>query len=209
MLKGISGLAVLAIVGGGGLVLAMRYRRADRMPPSADASVFLPAGWSRCQNPTWGSVGHPGSWREADVSQLPDPSRIEGACRWFDPDRIKVEPGTEGPLAALEVGWLEVASSPRPSFEEVVESFTDPRFWEVQYREKTSVAGHPAVRIEVTATGEGLDRVGTKRYGYLIDLKGRGFLVLTSGRPETAEEFALRKQVVDTAVSTLAFLETP
>jgi hypothetical protein len=103
--------------------------------------------------------------------------------------------------AALEV------STTQQSFDETLAGLIDTRFARTELREQLTVAGRPAFRLELVATGEGLEERGTRSYGYLIARAGPPILVRTTARPGEPLE---HRPVVDHAAATLRpFASTP
>jgi hypothetical protein len=69
----------------------------------------------------------------------------------------------------------------------VYAGITDPTFWEPLAKAvDTKVAGQPAVRLELVATGEGYEAKGTLAYMYLFEHNGSTFVLETHG-PATAD----------------------
>lgn len=151
-------------------------------------SAALPVGWSTCTNAEGGfSIAHPPRWHTAH------------GCRYLDPEPLDIPPYTDGFFSALMT-----ADGDLP-FDEMAQRSND-RFVVILTRERTTVAGRPAVRYEVESTGEGLLDKGSRIYSYVIDRSGRSFEVATAWFPGTSPaESQLRKQIVDQAVQTIRF----
>jgi hypothetical protein len=94
----------------------------------------------------------------------------------FDRKPITVEPATEIPSVAV---MISVIATP---FDTVYAGITDPTFWEpVGKPVDTKVAGKPAVRLELVATGEGYDARGTLAYMFLFESDGNTYVLETHG----------------------------
>lgn len=176
-------------------------------PPSTIAAGSLPEGWTRCANePEGWSIGYPGSWFTTDVytdsltgREVPRP---KSACRRFDPEPFTIPLDGDPSYTALEAG---IARSP---IVQQVGSLTDPSFSRTLLRERWTVLGQPAVRLEVEALGaEGLVLKGTLRYGWIVDLGGnRSFSVLATADPDVSHDrYAAYREVADRAIATVVF----
>jgi hypothetical protein len=153
----------------------------------------LPENWSLCTNAAAGySIGYPAGW----YTTHPEP---EQACQLFDPEPFPIPGGTDFPPPALSV-----AQTPG-SVAEYLQVATDPAFWRTVTREDTTVAGHPAVRIETEfVASEGESEPGTRSYGYVLDRDGTIVTVFATGLPGDAG-YSRYKAVADKAVTTLRF----
>ncbi len=159
---------------------------------SGVAADSLPAGWRLCTNQVRRyRIGYPGGWHTDFL--VP-----EQRCRVFDPEPFEIPPGSEFPMTALTaVPTLE-------RFDRVLRSVLDPAFNRTVHQKNVRVNGRRAVRIEQVATGDGPEERGTRRYGYVLDVRGRAFIVDTTATPDD-QAYAQQKSVVDTAVRTLRF----
>jgi len=162
--------------------------------PTPTESSVAEVEYDTCTNTVSGySIDYPENWTI---------STGEHACRWADQEHFVVAPGTEGPSTAIMV-----FDSP-DEFDMVVNGTFDDLFYRTNLREDTMVAGHRAVKFDVTATGEGLGPDGSPSYGYVIDRDGKGFVVSTEQLPgDTGYEED--KKALDEAVKTLKFLPKP
>ena len=91
------------------------------------------------------------------------------------------------------------------SFDEVVAGLIDRRFADTEVREQLTIGGKRAFRLQLAATGEGLDDRGTRTYGYVIARAvGPPVLVTTSAPPG---ERIRHRDVVDRAAQTMRVFE--
>ena len=87
------------------------------------------------------------------------------------------------------------------SFDSALAGLIDTRFARTELREEVTIGGHRAFRLELVATGEGLEERGTRSYGYLIRrAEGPPVYIRTTAAP--GEEF-VHRAVVDHAATTL------
>jgi hypothetical protein len=158
-------------------------------PPPVEA---LPASWKSCQNPLRGSsIGYPGDWFTTSLN----PSQ---ACSLFHPTAFTIPVNSEFPLVAMNaVQTQDSAATYRAQI-------TDPTYQTTILNEATTVAGRPAYKFEVTSKGEGLDEVGTRRYGYIVDNGGKAFVLYTVARAAETR-YNSWKFIIDTAKGTLRF----
>jgi hypothetical protein len=162
----------------------------DGAEPPAEV---LPASWRLCQNPLRGSsMGYPGDWFTTSMG-------ASDACSMFHPTAFTIPVAGEFPLVALNAVQTD------DSLATYVGHMTDPMFQTTVRNEATTVLGLLARRFEVTSLGEGLDEVGTRRYGYVIDRGGRAFVIYTVARAGETR-YDNWKFIVDTAKGTLRFL---
>jgi hypothetical protein len=98
---------------------------------------------------------------------------------------------------------VDVAQQP---FDEVLAGLIDTRFAETELREQVTIGGKRAFRLQLLATGQGLEDKGTRTYGYVIR-RGSGppVLVTTSAPPG---DRIRHQDVVDHAAQTLRSFET-
>ena len=97
--------------------------------------------------------------------------------------------------AALEV------STTQQSFDDTLAGLIDTRFARTELREQVNVGGRRAFRLELVASGEGLEERDTRTYGYLI-ARGSGPPILVKTTAPPGEELEHRA-VVDHAAATL------
>jgi hypothetical protein len=133
--------------------------------PGATAAALV-----RCTSQLNGfSIGYPKGWKTVQE----DPA---WECMLFDREPFTVEPAAEIPPVAVMVN---VIATP---FDTVYAGITDPTFWEpVAKPVDTKVAGKPAVRLELAATGEGYDAKGTLAYMFLFEHNGNTYVLETRG----------------------------
>ncbi|QRK11241.1 hypothetical protein JQX13_14885 [Archangium violaceum] len=111
---------------------------------------------TRCTNPAGRySIAHPSAWKTNTGGGV-EP------CRFFHPTPFEVQAGTEEPLVAVSV-----KREPVP-LETFVEGSTGSSA-EVLQQERLTLAGRPAVRLELRATADSpLLPPGTREYLYAI-----------------------------------------
>jgi hypothetical protein len=149
--------------------------------PAAGQST--PRGWKRCDNGDY-SIAYPGRWHTTQI-------RPEEACAQFHPSRFTIPPESEYPLTALNARRVQAPPSRSgTAYERTLR-------WQ-----RTTVAGRPAVRFETVSTGEGLNRAGTRQYGYVIRL-GQGLVSVHTTAEPGETRYAAWKTVVNKAARTL------
>lgn len=146
---------------------------------------------SHCVDTTFGyDVQYPSDWSTATG---------ELACRFFEPEPFTVPRASDFGGTALEVLPQE------QPFDDALASLIDTRYARTEIREEVTVGGHRGFRLELVATGEGLNAKGTRTYGYLLQRAGDGAIVIqTTAQPGDS---ILYRSVVDHAASTVAFFE--
>ncbi|MEX0985191.1 MAG: hypothetical protein WD096_09095 [Actinomycetota bacterium] len=82
-------------------------------------------------------------------------------------------------------------------------SFLDPEFSQVISVTPSTAGGQSASQIEVSATGNGFDAKGTMTYAYVVDLNGKGLVLLTNGFPGAT--YDVDRAVVDLMAGSLTF----
>lgn len=162
-------------------------------PPSPSSSAAgLPDG-QRCTNEMLGyAVSYPADWyANAEIEQeFGDPIP---ACTYFSSQPMDIAPNAGLPptVAISFERWTEVP----PTGEG----------WEVVSREETSVAGLPAVVIELEQTsdaGAPFSAAGDRTYGYEVELPDG--TVLTASTGTTADgDYAEHKDVLDQMLATV------
>ncbi len=160
--------------------------------PSLPPGERMPASWVPCDRPQSGySIGYPGDWHAATG---------EWQCQFFHPDPFTIPENSEFPPLALNAAQTtETVASYRAAM-------TDPTSNTVLRNEDVTVLDRPGVRFETVSLGLGLDEVGTRRYGYIIDSGGgQAFVVWTIGRVGETR-YDDWKFVVDIARSSVRFL---
>lgn len=160
-------------------------------PPQASGVAAYPEGWGQCVNGEDGySIGLPKGW-VATAEGLEDP------CSLFNPEPFEIEPGA--PLAAaMVVGELPV------SFDEAVIEVTESGGPEP---ERVEFFALDAMRFEVVDEDHPVWPDGTRRYGYLFDRGGDGFIVQTVALPGEDADYEANRKIIDQAAPTLEFVE--
>jgi hypothetical protein len=144
---------------------------------------------TRCSNPAGRySIAYPSEWR-TNTGNGVEP------CRLFHPTPFDVQPGTEEPPVAVSV-----KREPVP-LDDFVQGSTGSSY-EVLQQERLTVAGRPAVRLELRATSDSpLLPPGTREYVYAI---GDGdSVVRASTLTVRGLDYAGNKAVLDEMVRTL------
>ncbi len=161
--------------------------------PTTPAATGPMARTATCENPEASyRIDYPADW-ETNTGD------VVAECSLFDPAPIEIEPGTE-------IGF-EIAIAVRVDnvpFERVTEEDTAV---EVTSREKTTVAGRQAVRIEGDGTGQASVPEGMGVYRYAVDVDGATLIAATYDAGELA--FETKKQVLDEMMASLEFVGTP
>ena len=111
---------------------------------------------TRCSNPAGQySLAYPSAW-QTNTGEAVEP------CRFFHPTPFEVRPHSEEPLVAVSVKREPM------TLESFVQGNTGSSY-EVLQQEKLTLAGRPAVRLELRATEESpLLPPGTREYVYAI-----------------------------------------
>jgi len=140
----------------------------DPVTPSPTASDEPAANFVECVNDAESyTVSYPDDWYTASTAP-------ENECRWFDRDPLTLDEGSEPPPLDLEV----IAET--RSFDEVVDRIGGPDSGEeLLSSEPTTIGGYNAVEFETRSTGEGPLAVNSMTYGFVLDVDGRTFLVIT------------------------------
>jgi hypothetical protein len=135
------------------------------------------------------TIVYPATW-----FTLPSPSTA--ACRYFSSAPI-----TTPPDPATLITGVMIVQDPAASYAEALTAATNPTAWNVVTNVPVTLSGLPATLIEAKSTAgvPGLP-VGTTRYGYLIEVTGKGVWVETAGLA-TDPAFSTNKSVVNLMVS--------
>ena len=144
---------------------------------------------ARCSNPAGRySIGYPSAWKT-------NPGNGVEPCRLFHPSPFSVEPGTEEPPVAISV-----KREPVP-LEDFVAGSTGEGYTVLQ-RQRLTLAGRPAVRLELRATEDStLLPPGSREYLYAV---GDGdSVVRVSTLTVRGLDYEGNKAVVDEMVRTL------
>lgn len=156
----------------------------------------LSEGWTLCSNERAGyAIGYPADWYTATLDG-------EFECSFFDPEPFEIIPESEFPFTALQAF---PAGEEDRTFADVVAEYTDPMFEREVARVLVTVAGVPAVRLELEATGQGLYDKGTKTVVYVVDRDVFPFVVRAQILPGQDEEEIVA--VLEQAVETIRFFE--
>ena len=174
-------------------------------PTSQGYGAVVPEGWQACANALLGySIGYPGGWYTTDRVKLPNGRFVRKplvSCNFFNPAPFQIWWGTEPPTTAL------VVESERQGLQGTVLSRSDPRYLAVLSRKDTTVAGMPAVQLEVSQVGEGYYPKGTLEYMYVVGLDpGHTLVVSTMFFPGSRVDYPAYKAIVDQAVQTVTLL---
>jgi hypothetical protein len=118
------------------------------------------------------------------------------ACRYFSPTAITV-PADPATLTTA----VMIQSDPAATYQAALTAATNPTAWNVLQQQAVTVGGLPATKMEATSTaGSPGYPPGVTRYGYLIDVGGKGAWMVTSGTLGTPE-YTTNQQVVDLMAS--------
>jgi len=165
----------------------------SQTPPSPSSTASAMPDGQRCTNETLGyEVSYPADWyANAEIEQeFGDPIP---ACTYFSSQPMDIAPNAGLPptVAISFERWTEVP----PTGEG----------WEVVSREETSVAGLPAVVIELEQTsdaGAPFSAAGDRTYGYEVELPDGSVLTVSTGT--TADgDYAEHKDVIDQMMATV------
>ncbi|QRN97544.1 hypothetical protein JRI60_00160 [Archangium violaceum] len=144
----------------------------------------------RCDNPTSDySIAYPSAWIANS------PGQVE-PCRFFHPTAFTVQPGTEEPPLAVSVKRESL------SLQDFIQGNTGPGY-DVLQQERITLAGQPAVRLELRTTDESsFLPPGTREYLYAVSA-GPNALVRVGTLDAPGLDYSLDKDVVDQMVRTL------
>ena len=167
---------------------------ATEAPPTADdtpAPQPSPAEeWASCTNTEHGfTVSYPSDWQTNDGDVMPE-------CSLFDPEPIRVEPATEIPqdiAVAITLDEVDYETVSAPS-----------RFEEETDRSEHTIDGRDAVRIEATATGEGLYDEGTRTTRWVIRV-GEGRTLVAHSTDAGEPDYDRKQEVLDRMIDSLEF----
>jgi hypothetical protein len=193
--RGRSTLAVLLLT----LLSGACDRRPSREGP-ADGSAgrddpgALVAGMertARCEDPIEGYVvEYPADWHVA-------PGEVLGPCRLFDPEPVEIPVGSELPLEiAVQIGFapgtLAAVAGDAFGRRELV-------------RERVTVDGRAALRIESETTGDGLHDRGIRMVQYFV---GRGDTTMVAATYDVGSlPFERRQRILDAMMASFDFRE--
>jgi len=131
------------------------------------------------------AVRYPGGWHTYE-------GEVVGPCSLFDPDPVEVPPASEFPLeTAIQIAFEPV------TFETVTGEVMGRR---TIRRERTTVDGREAARVEGVTTGEGLHEPGVRTYEYFVDL-GDTTLVAATYEAGTLP-FERKRRILDAMMAT-------
>ena len=165
------------------LFLAVSCAAPTKTVPPADPQPSM----QRCTNDRYGfTVTYPAGWHTNSGEVIP-------ACSAFDPEPVQIPAQSEMPFGiAVVISAQDVAfdRAPEPQFERVLAS------------ERVTIAGRPAMRLEVESTGEGLADRGLRTTRYAIDLGGGRSLIATTNATDGSYEAnkAVLAQMLDSLV---------
>jgi hypothetical protein len=146
---------------------------------------------AECVNRAEGyAVEYPAAWHV-------NTEEIFGPCSLFDPDPIEVPPASELPLEiAIQIGFEPVP------FATLTGDVLGRRNLS---RERTTVDGREAMRIEGETTGEGLHDRGIRSYQYFVDL---GDTTLVASTYDVGSlPFERKRSILDAMMATFDFRE--
>ena len=164
---------------------AVAVTQADPLGAGQARPAASSQAWRRCVNSGENyAIGYPRGWYTTQI-------RPAEVCAQFHPTRFTIPAESEYPLTALNV--RRVTALP---------SRTSTEFERTLRWKRTTVAGRSAVRFETASTGAGMDRAGTRRYGYVLRL-GRSLISVHTVAGPGETRYAGWQAVVDKAVRTL------
>lgn len=168
--------------------------QADTAPPTATSAetTTSPRGeqmakTTRCTNEQDDySIEYPADWH----TNSGDPP----TCEFFDPEPIELpeQPQDVAGLAAISVDREPVA------FSRVTGEDAGTRVIE---RDEVEIAGRPAVRRLIEATGQALLPEGRRSYQYLVKLDGDTLIATADGRDDRA--FEANREILDEMMRSL------
>ena len=157
------------------------------IPPTATCQLTVPPATQAA------TIVYPANWFTVTAPAT-------AACRYFDPAQITV-PADPSTLSTA----VMIQADPAASYQAALTAATNPTAWNVLTNQPVTVSGLPATRIQATSTaGSTGFPVGTTRYGYLINVGGRGVWIQTSGTVGNAA-YATNMSVVDLMASKSTF----
>jgi hypothetical protein len=154
------------------------------------SSLAPSSGFVRCDNPSSDySISYPTGWTANSAGQV-EP------CRFFHPSPFTVQPGTDEPPLAVSVKRESL------SLQEFIQGHTGPGH-DVLQQERVTVAGQPAVRLELRTTDASTFLPpGTREYLYAVSA-GPTALIRVGTLDAPGLDYELDKDVVDQMVRTL------
>jgi len=162
-------------------------------PPSPSPSAATLPDGQRCTNATLGyALSYPADWyANPEIEQeFGDPI---AACTYFSSQPMDIAPNAGlPPVVAI-------------SFERWTEVPPTGEGWEVVSREETSVAGLPAVVIELEQTsdaGAPFSAAGDRSYGYEVELPDGSVLTASTGTTANGD-YAEHRDVLDQMMATV------
>jgi predicted small lipoprotein YifL len=179
------------------LGLAACERQEPReVPPAAridEPTAIDPAmeQTSECINHVEGfAVEYPATWQT-------NTDEVLGPCMLFDPEPVEVPPASELPLEiAIQIGFEAV---PFATLSREVLGRRD------LTRERTTVDGREALRLESETTGEGLHDRGIRMYQYFVDLGDTTMVAAT--HDVGVLPFERKRRILDAMMATFDFRE--
>jgi len=166
---------------------------ADTAAGEGERTVTDPAmeQTSECINRIEGyAVEYPAAWHVHTGEVL-------GPCMLFDPESVEIPPASELPLEiAIQMGFEPVP------FVRLTGEVLGRRDL---VRERTTVDGREALRIESETTGEGLHDRGIRMYQYFVDLGDT--TMVASTHAVGALPFERKRRILDAMMATFTFQE--
>ncbi len=181
---------------------------ATETPGTGAAAV--PEGWKTCSNAVYGyTIAYPGTWFTTDTLTRSNGTTFvkpSYACTLFDPKPFSISAVAEPPVTAMAVFEQQQGVG------KTVSQLTDPRYQSVVSQRSVTVAGMPAVRLEVDQSGQGYYPAGTLQYLYVVGYApGRTLEIFTMYVPRTrysaarGTDYDTNKGIIDQAAATLTF----
>lgn len=142
----------------------------------------------QCTNERAGfTISYPAGWHTNSGDVIP-------ACSAFDPEPVEIPAQSEVPFEiAVVIGAQDVAFD---------KTATESQFERILSSERLTIAGRPAMRAEVEATGEGLADRGMRTLRYAIDLGSGRSLVASTNR--TGDSYEQEKEILGKMVETIS-----
>lgn len=158
-----------------------------------------PGATKVCTNTAVGfAIEYPADWFTTQ-------RRPADACARFDPERFTIP--FDANLATADVPTAVMILARVGSYGEVLLTSTNAKDEKVIARADVTVAGRPAVRVEVEQTADKeLTPKGTRVYFTIVDRDGFAYVVVVVGKPGEDERYARYRAVLDRMVPTLRFL---
>ena len=89
--------------------------------------------------------------------------------------------------------------------DETLKSWSDPNYQHTLSRQDLTLAGEPAVKVEMVQTGPGYYPKGTMQYMDVIHMSSdRSLVIFTLLPPDSTTDYSQAKSIVDQAAASLA-----